>query len=232
MDLERLSLEYGLQSLLRWGSLNFMAVSSGVTSALFPFDLFRLGLALLGGGGLSGPGVEPPLLDPDAGVLSGGHLPKGGMSTACVEAEDVVVGVVSVFSMVGEELVFFLISRSMVSRRDLITLFSLITRIRASPVLPDRVCRFSWMDVMADLVSALKRKESSSSAALSLAMERNSAASYLQVFGVRRSLCRWLMRASLLCLVLSYPRSLRSRVGFGVGRLGRYHPPLPRLVPR
>jgi len=43
------------------------------------------------------------------------------------------------------------------------------------------------MNSMADLVSDLKRKESSSSAALSLAMEVNSAVSHLQVWAERYS---------------------------------------------
>ena len=106
-----------------------MAVSSGITIVVLPFfDL--LGLALLGGGGFVGPGVDPSLPEPEAGVLSGGHLPNGGMSTAWVDVwdrggdEDGEGPLEGTGEVVVVVVLFFLISRRMMSKRDLIALFS------------------------------------------------------------------------------------------------------------
>jgi len=53
---------------------------------LFASRLCPVGSCTSGRGGLLEPGVDPSLLDPGAGALSGGHLAMGGMSTAFVEA--------------------------------------------------------------------------------------------------------------------------------------------------
>ena len=138
------------------------------------------------------PGVEPSLPEPDAGVLSSGHLAKGWMSIACVEfessegmgelageddGEEEGVGV-----GVGEGSAWragLLISSKVVSKRALISLFSRMMRMRASPVLSVRGRRSLRMVSVMDVMSEWKRKFSSCSAARSLAMHWNSAASQL-----------------------------------------------------
>jgi len=144
--------EYGRQLLLRCGSRCFMAVPSGEDVGTVVL-LGRLGRVPLGIGGFLEPGMVPSLPDPEAGVLSGGHIGKGGMSTCCVDAPEEEVEEVEgveggrVEGGGGDGRGFLRISDRMVSRRILSSRFPRIIRMSASPVLVVRVLRSSRRNV-------------------------------------------------------------------------------------
>ena len=84
-------MEKGRQSVLRCLWLPRIAVFSGNGGAGSVGG--RAGLVAGGGGGLLGLSDDPPLPDPEAGVLSGGHLASGCMSMACVDLGEELLGV-------------------------------------------------------------------------------------------------------------------------------------------